>query len=199
MKRLYAAVMLAAALLVAGCASYSPSQGWVTLIDGDKGLENFDRIGDADWRAEGGAIVATKGKGGYLVSKKSYKDFDLYVEFWANEDTQSGVFLRVSDPKKVASATSYEVNIYDKRPGGYRTGTIVDIAQTPTVHKTTGDWNTFRITAKGSELTVEFNGTVTAHANDSKFKDGPIALQFGNRGKEPGGTIKWRKLAIKPL
>lgn len=193
--------LLVIALTVAGCASPGGA-GWETLIEGEKGLQNFNQIGDADWRAEGGAIVATKGKGGYLVSKKSYKDFDLYVEFWANEDTQSGVFIRAADPKKVAAASAYEVNIYDKRPGQeYRTGSIVDVARVPvpTVFKTNGGWNTFRITAQGPEMTVEFNGNVTVHANDGKFKEGPIALQFGNRGKEPGGTIKWRKMQIKPL
>jgi hypothetical protein len=202
MKRLLALFTLAAGLLIAGCASYSPSQGWVTLIDGDQGMENFDRIGDADWRAEGGAIVATRGKGGYLISKKSFKDFDLYVEFWANEDTQSGVFLRVTDPQTITPYSAYEVNIFDKRPGQeYRTGGIVDFARVPvpTVYKTNGGWNTFRITAQGPEVTVEFNGQVTVHMNNGQFREGPIALQFGNRGKEPGGSIKWRKMVIRPL
>lgn len=201
MKRLYAIVMLAAAL-IAGCASYSPSQGWTTLIDGDRGLDNFNRIGDADWRAEDGAIVGSKGKGGYLVSKNSYRDFDLYVEFWANENTQSGVFLRATDPKKVGADSAYEVNIFDKRPGEeYRTGSIVNYARVPvpTVYKTNGGWNTFRITAQGPEVTVAFNGQVTVHMNNGQFKEGPIALQFGNRGNEPGGTIKWRKMVVRPL
>jgi len=58
-----------------GCAQMSGSDaGWVTLIDGAGGLDNFDRIGDANWRAEDGAIVADKGKGGFLVSRNSYKD-----------------------------------------------------------------------------------------------------------------------------
>lgn len=203
MKRrsfVYAAGLFCAALAVSGCATME-SNG-VTLIDGERGLDNFNRIGDVDWRAEGGAIVGTKGKGGYLVSKKSYGNFDLYVEFWANEDTQSGVFLRVSDPKKVGADSAYEVNIYDKRPGQeYRTGSIVNFARVPvpTVYKTNGGWNTFRITANGPEITVQFNGTVTVHASNSKFKEGPIALQFGNRGKEPGGTIKWRKMQIREL
>jgi len=193
--------LLVIALTAFGCASPG-GPGWETLIDGDNGLDNFNQIGNADWRAEGGAIVATRGKGGYLVSKKAYKNFDLYVEFWANQDTQSGVFLRVSDPRKVTAASAYEVNIYDKRPGQeYRTGAIVNVARVPvpTVYKTNGGWNTYRITANGSELTVALNGTVTVYTSDSKFKEGPIALQFGNRGKEPGGTIKWRKIQIKAL
>jgi len=51
-------------------ASFGQSDaGWITLIDGAKGLENWNRVGDANWRAEDGAIVADKGKGGFLVSK----------------------------------------------------------------------------------------------------------------------------------
>lgn len=201
MKRLFTVgAALVIALTAFGCASPG-GEGWgETLIDGDKGLENFNRIGDTDWRAEGGAIVGTKGKGGYLVSKKSYKDFDLYVEFWANEDTQSGVFVRAADPKRVGADSAYEVNIFDKRPGQeYRSGSIVNFARVPvpTVYKTNGGWNTFRITAQGPEITVVFNGVVTAYMNNGQFKEGPIALQFGNRGKEPGGTIKWRKVQIK--
>ena len=44
-------------MLVAGCAGMGASDGWITLIDGEKGLENFERIGDANWRAEGGAMA----------------------------------------------------------------------------------------------------------------------------------------------
>jgi len=202
MKRLTVSTALLVLTLAAfGCASPG-GEGWETLIDGEKGMENFTQIGNANWRAEGGAIVADKGKGGYLVSKKSYRNFDLYVEFWANEETQSGVYVRVADPKKVTATSAYEVNIYDQRPGQeYRTGAIVNVARVPvpTVYKTNGGWNTFRITAMGPEITVVFNGVVTAHGSDGKFKDGPIALQFGNRGKLPGGTIKWRKVEIKDL
>jgi len=44
---------LAAAPLTA-CAS-TDGGGWTTLIDGERGLDNFTRDGDANWRAEGGA------------------------------------------------------------------------------------------------------------------------------------------------
>ena len=157
-------MLLAAAVFVASCANMS-SSGWVTLIDGDKGLENFNAIGDANWRAEGGAIVADKGKtGGHLVSKKSYKDFELYAEFWANEDTQSGIFFRAKDPNKVGANSAYEANIYDKRPGAeYGTGAIVNFARVPVppVYKTNGGWTTYEIYVKGSEMTLKLNGVVT--------------------------------------
>jgi len=55
------------------------------------------------------------------------------------------------------------------------------------------------ITVKGTQITLMLNGVRTAEGTDSKLASGPIALQFGSHGKEPGGVIKYRKLEIKPL
>ena len=206
MKRL--SVVTSALIVVAftafGCAQMSSmmDMGWTTLIDGEKGLENFSQVGEANWRAEGGAIVADKGKGGHLVSKKSYKDIQIKAEFWAENTTNSGIFIRISDPNKIGAKTAYEVNIYDQRPGQeYATAGIPNFAKVPVpiVYKAGGRWNTFLITAKGSNLIVEFNGVQTVNIQNSQFAQGPFSLQFGNRGKEPGGAIKWRKVQIKEL
>jgi hypothetical protein len=205
MKRLSVIVagLLVVAFAVFGCASYPTGSGWVTLIDGDKGLENWNRIGEANWRTEGGAIVADKGKGGYLVSKNSYKDFEIYAEFWAATDTNSGIFIRASDPTKVNAVSAYEVNIWDVRPDpSYGTGAIVDIAAVPVpiLHKAGGRWNTYEISARGKELTVKFNGIVTAHTTNDKHASGPFALQNGPGIKGAmSGPIKWRKVAIRSL
>ena len=194
--------LLSVALTLAGCSSMSGQTKWTTLIDGASGLENFDRLGDANWRAEDGAIVADKAKvASYLVSKNSYKDFQIKAEFWADHTTNSGIFIRLSDPKAVAATNSYEVNIYDQRPDPvYGTAAIVDFAKVVPMPKAGGKWNTFLITAKGSNLIVEFNGVQTVNINDSRYSSGPIALQFGNGPKDaPGGVIKWRKVQITSL
>ena len=111
--------VLIVGLTVLGCSQQMSGQGdagWVTLLDGSnpKTLDNWNRIGDANWRAEDGAIVADKGKGGHLVSKNSYKDFQIRAEFWADHTTNSGIFIRISDPKDVGAKSAYEVNIYDR-------------------------------------------------------------------------------------
>lgn len=205
MKRISAIYLglLVVALTLFGCAMPPFGPGWVTLLDGDKGLENWNRSGDANWRAEDGAIVADKGKGGFLVSKNAYKDFVIYAEFWAATDTNSGIFIRASDPNKINADNAYEVNIWDIRPDPtYATGAIVNVAAVPvpTVHKAGGKWNTFEIQAKGAELTVKLNGVVTASTQNSKFASGPFALQYGPGVKgATGGPIKWRKVQIKPL
>src|SRR4030095_8836673 len=104
MKRLSlpAAALFAFVLAVAGCSMMpGGDSGWITLIDGTKGLENWNQIGEANWRAEDGAIVADKGKGGYLVSKNSYKDFQIRAEFWADTTTNSGIFIPCTTPKEI--------------------------------------------------------------------------------------------------
>jgi hypothetical protein len=201
MKRLVA-LLIVAAFLAAGCMHRGSGSGWTTLIDGEKGLENFNRIGDANWRAEGGAIVADKGKGGNLDSKQAYMYFELYVEFWADDTTNCGIFLRAADPKMVGADSSYEVNIYDQRPGPeYATGAIVNFAQIPPKkYKAGGKWNVYEIYAKGKEVVVKLNGEVTVHMVNDKYASGPFTLQFGNGPKgAPGGAIKWRKVDIRPL
>jgi len=205
MKRLSARIagLLLVAFAVFGCASHPYGSGWTTLIDGDKGLENWNRIGDANWRAEGGAIVADKGKGGYLVSKNAYKDFMIYAEFWAATDTNSGIFLRASNPNKIGADSAYECNVWDVRPDPtYGTGAIVDTAAVPVpiLYKAGGAWNTYEIRAQGDELIVMLNGIVTAHTRNSKHTSGPFALQYGAGLKgATGGPIKWRKVQIKSL
>ena len=174
---------------------------WVTLVDGTAGLDNWNRVGDANWRAEDGAIVADKGKGGFLVSKNSYKNFQIRAEFWADHTTNSGIFIRLSDPAKINSKNSYEVNIYDQRPEpAYGTGAIVDFAAVSPMPKASGKWNTFDITAKGSQLIVVLNGIQTVNIQNSQFAQGPFALQYGSGPKEAlGGPIKWRKVQIREL
>jgi hypothetical protein len=204
MKRQIAfGIGLLVASVLAGCASQPSGPGWVTLIDGDKGIENWNRIGDANWRAEGGVIMADKGKGGFLVSKNAYRDFVIYAEFWAETDTNSGIFIRASDPGKVGADSSYEVNIWDIRPEPkYGTGGIVDFAAVPVppIYKAGGQWNTYEIEAKGADVTVKLNGTVTVRMQNGKYSSGPFALQYGPGVQGvTGGPIKWRKVQIKSL
>src|SRR5262245_50483581 len=93
--------LLAFALLLGGAAAIgfpagsSGQSGWVTLLDGTN-LNNWNTIGDANWRIADGAAVADKGNG-FLVSKNSYGDFQIRAEFWADDDANSGIFIRCSD------------------------------------------------------------------------------------------------------
>ena len=204
MKR-YGLVAAAVVGALVGCAQMRSMTGmdWQTLIDGEKGMENFNAIGDANWHPEGGAIVADKGKAGFLVTKNSYGDFELRAEFYAETETNSGIFIRCSNAQKLGADTCYEVNIWDIRPEPkYGTGAIVNVAAVPVpiANKAGGRWNTYEITAKGSQLTVKLNGVQTASAQDGKLASGPFGLQMGPGVKDvQGAPIKWRKVQIRPI
>ena len=193
------ALLFSALATVHTTGTASGQDGWITLFDG-KNLDQWQGDGTATFKIEDGSVIATdkkdpKATAAYLLTKQSYKDFELRAEFWVSDDANSGIFIRNTDPAKISSKTGYEVNIFDPRPDpSYGTGAIVDTATAATVLKAGGKWNTYEIVAKGPKMTVTLNGTKTVDGvEDAKFSAGPIALQFGV------GTVKFRKVQIKPL
>jgi len=203
MKNRTAAALAAtalAALTLGGCAqmqSMMPGSGWTTLIEGTRGLENFRRVGEANWTAVDGAIQATAGGStpAYLVTPASYRDFMVRAEFWASDDANSGIFMRCQNPATITDETCYEANIFDQRPDPtYATGSIVKVAPVPAnFPRAGGKWNTYEITVQGDHLVVMLNGQKTVDVRNAKLASGPLALQWGR------GTIKWRKVEIKPI
>jgi hypothetical protein len=165
---------------------------WVTLFDGTH-LNNFNIVGTANWKLGNGAVEATSGAG-FLVSKETYSNFEIRVEFWVDEGANSGVYMRCQDAAKITDTTCYEANIFDKRPDqSGRTGAIVHIAKPLAIVDAGGKWNTYEISAKGPQLTVRLNGTLTAQAEDGKMTSGPIALQY------MAGTVRFRRVQIRRL
>jgi Domain of Unknown Function (DUF1080) len=191
-----AIVIGASALHYSNPVSGQSDGGWVTLVDSTK-MGDWDEVGKANWAMKDGALVADKLDGkdpSYLVSKKTYKDFQIKAEFWTDEEANSGIFLRCDESKKIDAKICYEVNIFDKRPDPtYGTGAIVDVSKVDPMPKAAGKWNTYEITAQGPHLVVVLNGQKTADVQDAKHAAGPIALQYGS------GVVKFRKVEIKAL
>ena len=178
--------------MVAGIAF---AQGGRMLFDGTS-LNAWDTVGDANWTIVDGAVQATEGKGGHLVSKEQFGDFEMTAEFWVETaKTNSGVFIRCQDPTTIGAKTCYEVNIWDGRPEqDFATGGIVNVAKVITPVKTAGQWGTIVITAKGPKMMVTVNGTKTAEGEHTQFTRGYVTLQFGGPG-----TVRFRNVRIRPL
>ncbi|MEQ8313428.1 MAG: DUF1080 domain-containing protein [Gammaproteobacteria bacterium] len=198
MKRITSLFSASTALLL---VLFAPSglaadNGWVTLIDGTEGLDNFNIVGDANWTAEMSSIRATEGSGAsWLVTRDSYSDFEIRVEFWASHDANSGIYMRCQNPQRITDRDCYEANIYDQRPDlDYGTGGIVHIAPVSEPYPKVGDrWNIYKITARGNHLVVELNGETTVDVRDDKLASGPIGLQWGR------GELRFRKVQIREL
>jgi len=158
-----------------------------------KNLEGWTPLGDANWTVKDGVVSADKGAMSFLVSKDSYRDFDLRAELWVSPDANSGIFIRCTDRKQVTAANAYEVNVFDTRPDPtYGTGAIVNVAKVSPMPKAGGHWNVMEIRARGDAFWVKFDGATTVDgARDGKNAEGAIALQYG------AGVVKFRKVEIR--
>jgi hypothetical protein len=169
-------------------------KGWRTLFDG-RSLDGWTPIGEANWTLKDGCAQADNGKTGFLVSDETFGDVEIRAEFWVSDDANSGIFIRCTNPAKIAITTAYEVNIYDQRPDqAYATGAIVGVAKVSPTPKAGGRWNLMEITAKGDQFTVALNGVRTVdNARNADFAHGRIALQYGL------GVVKFRKIQVRPI
>jgi hypothetical protein len=96
-------------------AALAGSKVWRTLFDG-RSLDGWMPIGEANWSLKDGCAEADNGKTGFLVSDETFGDVEIRAEFWVSDDANSGIFIRCTNPAKIATNTAYEVNIYDQRP-----------------------------------------------------------------------------------
>lgn len=156
-------------------------------------LDGWTPVGDANWSVDDGVLSADRGAMSFLVSRDSFRDFDLRAAIWVSDDANSGIFIRCTDRTKISPATAYEVNVFDQRPDPtYGTGAIVNIAKVSPMPKAGGRWNLMEISARGDRLSVVFNGQTTVDAvRDTAHAEGPIALQYGT------GVVRFRKVEVR--
>lgn len=205
LRRSFTLALPLAAALAAGRQAHGQAAGFTPLFNG-RDFEGFDQVGNANWRVEGGAAVADRGNG-FLVTRASFGNFELRTEVWVDTHTNSGIFIRATNPTTINAANSYEVNLWDERPEQrYGTGAIVDIAAVDPMPRAGGRWNTLDIIAQGDALTVVLNGQKTVDAvRDGKHAAGRIALQHGDGIRDAAGVVndrgvvRFRKVEIKVL
>ena len=169
------------------------------LFDGST-LDGWNILGGANWHLDesDGSVMANTGTEGHLVTRSSYDDFELTLEFWAESRTNSGVYIRcqyeTDDDDPITARNCYEVNISDLRADQtYRTGGIVSVSSPSEVVNAGGRWNTFVIGAEGPRLTIRLNGIEIVDVEDSTHPEGVIGLQFSV------GVVKFRNVRIRTL
>ena len=166
--------------------------GMTMLADG-KSLDAFEQAGNANWRIAEQAMASDQGTG-FLVTKQSYADFQLHLEFWADEGTNSGVFIRCDNPQNIGAQSCYEINIFDDNPNrNNATGAVVGVAAPLKVPQTELHWNILDIEAKGPRINVSVNNERTVSVRDTKHARGRIALQ------RAAGVIYFRNVQIRAL
>lgn len=109
-----------------------------------------------NWSVKDGMIVFN-GKGDNLCSVKDYGDFDLMVDWRITKNGDSGLYLRGTPQVQIWDTSRVDVGAQVGSGGLYNNqkhpSKPLKVADNPV-----GEWNTFRVTMIGENVTVYLNG-----------------------------------------
>ncbi len=232
-------VVVACALAFAvftGCKSMCGSCGacascmeGATVLFNGNGLDAF-RSYKADtlpqgWAVEGDVLHVLPTKGGDLMTKEQFEDFELSYEWKTSPGGNSGVIYKVLETKGPAWHTGYESQILDDAVHGdgknpkTSSGSLYALIA-PGAKKTlkpVGEWNTAKIIVKGThgehwlngEKVVEYEqgspelAALIAESKFSKIKDPEVPFGSVKKGhicfQAHGQEVWFRNITIKKL
>jgi len=180
---------------------------FVPLFNG-KDLTGFKaEEAKAFWRAEGAVLIGENDavkKGNYLWTEKEYGDFMVEFDVRWKSATERGVDsgIEMRKPKiqlQLGVSGSLKVDMTGSfytggKPGYPEAGQAKEAKK---LLKPEGEWNTFRIQAKGDTFTCWINGQPASTYTDAKFSGAaPLGLQI-----HPGVEMKveYRNVKIAEL
>lgn len=155
------------------------------------------------WRVENGQLI-NDGKGPFLTTEKSFRDFELLIEYKTVARADSGIYLKATPQVQIWDYTDekkFKLGA-DKGSGGLWNNKHPH-GKDPLVlaDKPFGEWNKFRIIQVGARTTVYLNDKlIVDHAIMDNYwggnklpliASGPIQLQTH------GGQICWRNIFIR--
>ncbi|MBK1876504.1 3-keto-disaccharide hydrolase [Pelagicoccus mobilis] len=197
---------------------------WVDLFNGHT-LEGWtEKTKEGSFRVEEGVIIGTARSGlgsTFLCSNKDYGDFELEFETkLVDNELNSGVQIRSKtlEPKKgekygAVYGPQVEVtgrnfvrngsgNIYGQ---GWKTWLTPQESKKAHTFFKDGEWNHFRVVAKGDQITTWINGneiittTVPADRHETN-PSGFIGLQIHGIKKGTGPfQVAWKNIRIREL
>ena len=159
-------------------------------------LSRWERVGEDVWIVTDDGVAAGPEEAlGFLVSPSVYDDFVMVLDYWIEDDTNSGIYVRCSSDSKINPDTCYEINIWDNHPNkASRTGSIVTLVEPAATIDGLERWVQVEIRATGNRIEARFDGEVTAVLTNDRSVSGNIALQYGGKG-----VLKFRHVVIQPL
>lgn len=121
---------------------------------------------NAHWSVKNGILV-NDGKGLYLTTDKNYGDFELWIDYKALPDGDSGIYLRGIPQVQIWDSTKGDPRGLgqDKGSGGLWNNSKGTAGKDPArrMDKPLGLWNQFKIKMLGERVTVVFNGVEVVH------------------------------------
>ncbi|MEQ8855712.1 DUF1080 domain-containing protein [Gimesia sp.] len=206
-----------ASLCLAGSVQAGES-GWVELFNG-KNLEGWTQHnGTATYKVEDGTIVGTTSEGSpnsFMCTKKNYGDFELEFEVKVADELNSGCQIRSQQKDGNGRVNGPQVEIEASGKNGAEAGYVYGEATgrgwltpedrlKPHKNMKDGEWNKFRIVAKGPRIQTWINGKQIEDLTDEAiYKTHPtgfIGLQVHGIKKGTGPySVAWKNIRIKEL
>ncbi len=162
---------------------------FVPLFNG-KDLTGFKAEGAQEfWRVEDGVLIGENNaakKGHYLWTEKEYGDFVLEFEVRWKTETPRGVDTGIEMRKpKIQLQLGVSGSLRVDMTGSFYTGgkpaypEAGQAKEAKKIMKPEGEWNRFRIQARGNTFTCWINGQKASEYTDPKFSGAaPLGLQI---------------------
>ena len=177
--------------------------------------------GKKPFTVRNGLLVSLGTSAGHLITKKSFSNYRLYVEYrFPGKPGNCGVLVHASTPRFLYGMfpKSLEVQMMHKNAGDFwcigedirvpdmekrrgpkeKWGTTAGKARrivnlTDGAEKPPGQWNTMVIECVGDEIKVWVNGQLVNHGTGCTATQGKIALQA------EGSVVEFRKVDLVPI
>lgn len=214
--------LLTVLILTLSVPIFAGGDGWKSMFNGKNTKGWIQKNGTATYRVEDGMIIGTTTPGSpnsFLCSKKEYGDFALIFDAkLMNPELNSGVqirsqtkaseneksFGRVNGPQvefaEAGEEGGYSGYIYGEACGGWMTPPDKLIRHN---HLKNGDWNHYKILAKGARIQVWINGQLISDlVDEAKYESHPkgfIGLQVHDVGQSGPFEVAWKNIKIMEL
>ena len=162
-----AAVLVVTMIVATNPAKADDDNGWQALFDGDSADAwrgyNEEEFPDT-WGVEDGMLVGS-GRGGDIITREQYTDFELELEWKIAARGNSGIMYRVveTDGPSYHTGPEYQVldnagNNYDPRQSTAAGGLYGLYKPSVDASKPADEWNTAKIVSKGNVVEHWLNG-----------------------------------------
>lgn len=152
-------------------SSEEKAAGWQLLFDGSdlSQWRNFQKDSlNEGWKAENGALTLSSPGAGDILTKASFDDFDLKLDWKIAKGGNGGIFILVDELGKTIYAHAPEIQILDNeghsdnKIDSHRSGSLYDmVAAHPSAYKPAGEWNQVRIRLHDKLLQIWQNDVIT--------------------------------------
>ena len=198
-------------MLAAGTAAAQDEEGFISLFNGKdltgwKVSENPDSV-----RVEDGAIV-TNGKRAHCfyvgdVKNHDFKNFEFKAEVLCKANSNAGIYFHTAFQEKGWPSKGFEAQVCS---AGYKdpkkTGSLYGIKNVDTPPVADNEWFKYHIIVKGKSVTIRINDkTITEWTQPDDYAAKGFKGRILDRGTfalqahDPGSTVLFRKLRVKPL